>query len=312
VTGPEGPITRRAWKALVACWFKGWVLDAIAQPCLSLNRWLSLNRYRTHVRLYAVVPASSTPTSPRSPGAETGFDHTCANRRHLSLPMQDCPVRPTRVIYVENDPALRGIMSALLDETGDVELLLSTGIAHEALDPSIVEKADVALLDLALGTAQMNGIDLGLAMRALNDNIGIVIHSQFRLNTVARTVPADALIGWATLPKSGDLDMETLVHTLRETARGVTNVPESAISGEPSPLEQMTMRQRAVMGMAAAGVASPEIARRLNVSHDAVRQDLSAVYRILIPDATSSDDRRTRAVLAYLAIIHDDHAIDGP
>ena len=63
---------------------------------------------------------------------------------------------------------------------------------------------------------------------------------------------------------------------------------------------------------AAAGVASPEIARRLNISHDAVRQDLSAVYRILIPDATSSDDRRTRAVLAYLAIIHDDHAIDGP
>ena len=228
------------------------------------------------------------------------------------LGLQDCPVRPTRVIYVENDPALRGIMSSLLDETADVDLLLSTGIAHEALDPDIVEKADVALLDLALGTAQMNGIDLGLAMRALNDNIGIVIHSQFRLNTVARTVPADALIGWATLPKSGDLDMDMVVRTLRETARGITNVPEAAASGDPSPLEQMTMRQRAVMGMAAAGVAAPEIARRLNISHDAVRQDLSAVYRILIPDATSSDDRRTRAVLAYLAIIHDDHAIDGP
>ena len=221
-------------------------------------------------------------------------------------------MRQTRVIYVENDPALRGIMSSLLDETGDIELLLSTGIAHEALDPSIVEKADVALLDLALGTAQMNGIDLGLAMRAINDNIGIVIHSQFRLNTVSRTVPADALIGWATLAKSGDLDMDMLVHTLRETARGITNVPDAGSLLEPSPLEQMTMRQRAVMGMAAAGVASPEIARRLNISHDAVRQDLSAVYRILIPDATSSDDRRTRAVLAYLAIIHDDHAIDGP
>ena len=221
-------------------------------------------------------------------------------------------VRPTRVIYVENDPALRGIMASLLDETPGVELILSTGIAHEALDPDIVSRADVALLDLALGTAQMNGIDLGLAMRALNDNIGIVIHSQFRLNTVARTVPADALIGWTTLPKSGDLDMDLLVHILRETARGITNVPEAGPSSAPSPLEQMTMRQRAVMGMAAAGVASPEIARRLTISHDAVRQDLSAVYRILIPDATSSDDRRTRAVLAYLAIINDDHAIDGP
>ena len=221
-------------------------------------------------------------------------------------------MRPTRVIYVENDPALRGIMASLLDEAPDIDLILSTGIAHEALDPDIVERADVALLDLALGTAQINGIDLGLAMRALNDNIGIVIHSQFRLNTVARTVPADALMGWATLPKSGDLDMDLLVRILRETARGITNVPEAGPASAPSPLEQMTMRQRAVMGMAAAGVASPEIARRLNTSHDAVRQDLSAVYRILIPDATSSDDRRTRAVLAYLAIINDDHAIDGP
>ena len=144
-------------------------------------------------------------------------------------------MRPTRVIYVENDPALRGIMSALLDETGDVELLLSTGIAHEALDPSIVDKADVALLDLALGTAQMNGIDLGLAMRALNDNIGIVIHSQFRLNTVARTVPADALIGWATLPKSGDLDMTCLSTRCARLHAASPTSPMPDLSLRPRP-----------------------------------------------------------------------------
>ena len=213
------------------------------------------------------------------------------------------------MIYVENDPALRGIMSALLDESPDIELLLATGIAHEALDPRVVRLADAGLIDLALGTTQMNGIDLGLAMRELNSNIGIVVHSQYRLDTVARTVPPAALIGWSTLPKSGSMDVDEVVYAVRQTARGFTTLPPS--SATPSPLETMTMRQRAVMGMAAAGVNAPEIARRLNISHDAVRQDLSAAYRALIPDAAPTDDMRTRAVLAYLDLIRQDDAMDG-
>ena len=35
-----------------------------------------------------------------------------------------------------------------------------------------------------------------------------------------------------------------------------------------------------------------------------VRQDLSKIYRILVPDATEADDLRTRAVLEYLRLQH--------
>ncbi|MFZ4511103.1 MAG: hypothetical protein ACOYNJ_09100, partial [Candidatus Nanopelagicales bacterium] len=59
-------------------------------------------------------------------------------------------MRPTRLIYVENDPALRGIMSTMLDEAPEIDLIFSTGVAHEALDPQLVQRADAALLDLAL------------------------------------------------------------------------------------------------------------------------------------------------------------------
>ena len=226
--------------------------------------------------------------------------------------MQHCLVRPTRVIYVENDPALRGIITQLLDQRPEIEILLATGIAHEALDQRIAEQADVALLDLALGSSQMNGIDLGLALRSLNDNIGIVIHSQYRLDTVARTVPPEALIGWVTLPKSGELPIEQLVQTLRDAARGMTMTETPADEAAASPLEDLTIRQRAVMGMAASGVKTTEIARRLRISHDAVRQDLSRAYKILVPDADpDADDLRTRAVLAYLELTRDDDAVDG-
>ena len=216
------------------------------------------------------------------------------------------------MIYVENDPALRGIITQLLDQRPEIEVLLATGIAHEALDQRIAEQADVALLDLALGSSQMNGIDLGLALRSLNDNIGIVIHSQYRLDTVARTVPPEALIGWVTLAKSGELPIEELVQTLRDAARGMTMTEAPSDEVTASPLEDLTIRQRAVMGMAASGVKTTEIARRLRISHDAVRQDLSRAYKILVPDADpDADDLRTRAVLAYLELTRDDDAVDG-
>ncbi len=220
-------------------------------------------------------------------------------------------MRPTRVLYVENDPALRSIITQLLEQRPEIEVLLATGFAHEALDQSIADRADVALLDLALGSAQMNGIDLGLALRSLNDNIGIVIHSQYRLDTVARTVPPEALIGWVTLPKSGELSIDDVVQALRDAARGMT-ITETPSDMSPRPLEELTIRQRAVMGMLASGVKTTEIARRLRISHDAVRQDLSRAYRLLVPDADpEADDLRTRAVLAYLDLTRDDDVRDG-
>ncbi len=216
------------------------------------------------------------------------------------------------MIYVENDPALRGIMTQLLESRPEIEVVVATGMAHEVLDERIVANADVALLDLALGTTQMNGIDLGLALRGLNENIGIVIHSQYRLDSVARVVPADALFGWSTLAKSGDMSIDEVVRVLRETALGLSDVVAPELDGSgATELEGLTMRQRAVMGMAAAGVKTPEIARRLRVSHDAVRQDLSRAYKVLVPDADPTDDLRTRAILTYLELIRDDDAYDG-
>lgn len=71
------------------------------------------------------------------------------------------------------------------------------------------------------------------------------------------------------------------------------------------------MRQRAVMGMTAAGINPQEIARRLAISHDAVRQDLSAAYRVLVPDVQPEDDLRLRAVFTYLELTRQDDAEDG-
>jgi len=221
--------------------------------------------------------------------------------------VQDCRVRPTRAIYVENDPALRGIITAFLHERPEIDLLLASPNAEGVVNSPEALQADVALLDLALGLHEMNGIDLGIALREHNDSIGIVIHSQHPLTHLARRVPKDLRIGWSFLPKTGDMNMDDLVAVMRTTARGIAVGDMAAESAEDATtaLEALTPRQRAVMALAATGLSAPQVAARLGISHDSVRQDLSKAYRQLVPDAAAGDDLRTRAILAYLQLVRD-------
>ena len=215
-------------------------------------------------------------------------------------------MRPSRLIYVENDPALRGVMTRLLSVHPQIELLLSVDSPDEVLSSAEVARADVALLDLALGPNAMNGIDLGLALRERNSNIGIVIFSQYDVSMLGRRVPESQRIGWAFLPKSGDMSPDELVAILRNTAQGMVRGDFETSTNKPSILDQMTSRCRAVIALAASGLSAPQIAQRLGMSADSVRQDLSRSYRILVPDAQAGDDVRTRAILAYLSLMREE------
>ena len=218
-------------------------------------------------------------------------------------------MRPTRIIYVENDPALLGILTRLLARRGDLEILLATASPAEALAFPGVAKADVALIDLALGSDQMNGVDLGLALRRVNPDLGIVIHSQHRLDHVTQRVPRAELMGWSTVRKSGDMAVDELVATLRDTARGMS-IRVTTSSPMRSRLDELTPRQRTVMGMAASGLRSTEIARRMDASHESIRKELSKAYRVLVPDASPEEDMRTLAILAYLRATEDELRTD--
>ena len=214
-------------------------------------------------------------------------------------------MRPTRVIYVENDPALLGILTRLLSRQSDIDVVLATQSPSEALNYPGVSEADVALIDLALGEDQMKCVDLGLALRRINPDLGIVIHSQHRLDHITQRIPRTELLGWSTIRKAGDMAIDELVGLLRDTARGMSTRVSSATATR-THLDQLTPRQRTVMGMAAAGLRSTEIARRMDTSHEAIRKELSKAYRVLVPNASPEEDRRTLAILAYLRATSDE------
>lgn len=218
-------------------------------------------------------------------------------------------MRPTRLMYVENDPALLGVMSTVLRSQPMLDLIFASSDPLEVLGSEYVEQADVALLDLALGRDTLTGMDLGMALRNRNPNIGIVIHSQHPMKNVSKQVPEAQRMGWSYLAKSGTLKPEELAEILRSTALGMSHDRMRSDDTEDLAasvlLMNLTPRQRVIMGLATLGMSAPEIGEHMDLSPESVRKDLSKAYQTLVPEGGAGSDVRTKAVLAYLRLIDD-------
>ena len=209
--------------------------------------------------------------------------------------------RATRVLYVENDPVLRSMMSAFIKALPDIELVASVGGSTEALASQ--EPVDVALLDWALGSESLNGVQLGHVLRERDENIGIVILSQHYAWDFHGS-NGRVSMGWSYVEKKADLDSEYLTKVLKATASGLSVVEPSIDEGRaPASIERLgrlSARQRQIMSLAATGLDANLIAERVGLAAVTVRKELSECYRILVPDAPVGTDLRTAAVVAWI------------
>lgn len=210
--------------------------------------------------------------------------------------------RPTRVIYVENDPTLRSMMVRALEPFSEISIVLSAGSSEEVLSSDAATVADVALLDLALGAQSLTGVELGLSLRQMNENIGIVIYSQHVIPDYVRSMQEHLSQAWSFVEKSSDTDFDGLVRILKQTAAGESITQASAKRPESAGDRawQMTDRQHEIMALAVQGLDAPAIAERLGIAPITVRKNLSRIYEILVPDPAPGTDLRTSAVLRYL------------
>jgi DNA-binding NarL/FixJ family response regulator len=213
-------------------------------------------------------------------------------------------MRPTRVLYVEDDPALRGILSSALTQEPTIEITATAASAQEALSKSEAFKFDVALLDLSLGDQSLNGLELGIQLRNISPEIGIVIYSQHAVSDFISNLPDDVRMGWSAIRKQSKIDIDYLTQVLRSTAQGISTVEpemvESTIRSSDNLIAKLSMRQRNIMYLAATGVDATVIAENLNLAAVTIRKELSKIYQILVPDPKPGTDLRTTAVLRYL------------
>lgn len=213
------------------------------------------------------------------------------------------------MLYVENDAALRNVLGGMLSASTSLQMLGSFGTANEVLQRDLVLKADVALLDFSLDPNGLNGVELGIALRNINEYIGIVIYSQFSVRPMINRVPKQMRSGWSFFDKSVTMDISDYAKILQSTAAGKGNWEEvltqdgNSQNHESSIFFSLSPRQRSIMSLTSQGKSAQEIATQLNLSYSYVRKELSRAYGVLVPNPVQGDDLKTGAVLKYMELM---------
>ena len=213
------------------------------------------------------------------------------------------------MIYVENDAALRNVLGGMLSKSPDLEMLGSFGRADEVMQRELVTKSDVALIDFSLDPNGLNGVELGIALRNINEYIGIVIYSQFSVRQMVHRVPKQMRSGWSFFDKSATMDTSDYAKILKSTAAGKGNwedvlaIDGQAQENESSVFFSLSPRQRSIMSLTSQGKSAQEIATQLDLSYSYVRKELSRAYSVLVPNPESGDDLKTGALLKYMELM---------
>jgi len=203
----------------------------------------------------------------------------------------------------------------LLSTASEIHVVASVATSAEALTIAREQRIDVALLDLALGPDELTGIELGIRIRELRPDTGIVLLSQHVVPDFIDLLPDRYREGWSFIAKRSDLRIQRLTEILIATSRGLNIVDPEILAARSTavddPVTRLTPRQREIMALAAVGRDATAIASELSLAAGTVRQELSKAYAVLVPDPAPGTDLRTSAVLAYLRATHA-HRLDLP
>ena len=212
-------------------------------------------------------------------------------------------MRDTRVLYVEDDPSLLGIMSQMLGAGHGLEIMASVSTSKEALEFAAINRLDVALLDVALGQESATGIELAFSLRRVQPNIGIVLFSQHATTRLVAHLKEQKLESWSIVQKRADVNIAKLAEIVKLTAQGHSVLETETDERNERPasvVNSFAPRQREIMVHLASGADANFIAESLGLSPVTIRQELSKLYKLLVPSPAPGTDLRTSAVVRYL------------
>jgi DNA-binding NarL/FixJ family response regulator len=209
-----------------------------------------------------------------------------------------------RVVLAEDNVLLRDGLIRLLGANGfDVVDAVDTGPL--LLDALLRHRPDVAVVDVRMPpTFTDEGLRAALAARRVVPSLPVLVLSQYVEQLYARELLADAEGGVGYLLKDRVGDVAEFVDAVRRVAGGGTAMDGEVIAQllgrRTQPLAQLTPREREVLGLMAEGRSNTAVAAALFVSEKAVGKHVGNIFAKLGLAPSDDDNRRVRAVLAYL------------
>jgi DNA-binding NarL/FixJ family response regulator len=208
-------------------------------------------------------------------------------------------------VIAEDLALLRDGLTRLLRDNGfDVVAAVRDG---DALVHAVrLEQPDVAIVDIRLPPSfRDEGVRAALELRKRNPDTAILVVSQYVELTYATELLSDGRGGVGYLLKDRIMDVRDFVDAVRRVAGGGTALDPEVVAqlfsaGKRGPLEQLTPREREVLGLMAEGRSNAGIAEALVLTVGAVEKHIANIFMKLRLPSSDTDHRRVLAVITYL------------
>jgi DNA-binding NarL/FixJ family response regulator len=201
-----------------------------------------------------------------------------------------------RVCLADDQALVRSGIRALLEASGQVEVVAEAGDGLEAIEVASRFRPDVVILDVRM--PKLDGIATLLRLKARDQEVRAILLSTFDDDdALVAGIRAGAM---AFMLK--DVEIGPLLQTIHRVAAG-----ENCMSGVPAErlvdalqrveerdtghAEQLTQRERHVLGLMCAGLGNQDIADSLDISLGTVKNHVS----VILAKLRTTD--RTKAVL---------------
>ena len=197
---------------------------------------------------------------------------------------------------VEDDPFTRATLGDALATHG-FDIRARVGTAYEAMEAQRVHNPQVALLDLDLGVGA-SGIDVAIALREKNPNIGIVFLTTYKdprlLNSNLPSVPEGAIF-------LNKLQMNSTAKIAFQISLAIVKpLAKRALPWiRRGPLGSMSAIQIEILKDIAAGLSTSEIARKRGVSEQAIDRSITRISKNLGIPKSADSNLRVQIVRAY-------------
>jgi DNA-binding NarL/FixJ family response regulator len=211
----------------------------------------------------------------------------------------------TRVVLAEDQPMVRAGFRALLDSREDIEVVGEAATGAEALEQARVLRPDVVVMDIRM--PEMDGLEATRRItgdRSLSDTRVLVL-TTFELDEYVFGAlragasgfllkggePADLVSAIRVVAGGESLLAPSITRKLIET---YVAQPQAPARTEPDGLDELTAREREVLGLVATGLTNAEIADALYLSPLTAKTHVSRILMKL-----GARDRVQLVVIAY-------------
>jgi DNA-binding NarL/FixJ family response regulator len=211
-----------------------------------------------------------------------------------------------RVVIADDSVLLREGLARVLTE-GGFEVAAQAANADELRQAVRRFKPDVAIVDVRMPPTHTDeGARAAVEIRAEHPKVGVLVLSQVIEAAHALRLFSERPDGFGYLLKDRVLEIDDFLDAVRRVGKGGTAIDPEVIGQlvgrrrDDDPLEDLTPREREVLGLMAEGLSNRGICEKLVVSPKTVETHVNGIFLKLGLMPAPDEHRRVLAVLTFL------------